>query len=112
MQTNNLEKFTTRVLFKYIGKGDRDGRDVAYIYNRESLNEVVNIEHHPYENAQFLEIGQEIFIDNRRCKIAHINFKLSEQMNIMEDGYGLNMSSPSQSTNFNLQIGVFLDPLE
>jgi hypothetical protein len=111
MAQPNLEKFYARILFKYVAQGDRDGREISYIYNRESLDEL-KIEKQEWDNSQFIEIGQIITLEGYKCKVIEINFKLEDHINDMEHGYGINILSPTEPTNFNCQIGVFVERLD
>jgi len=110
MSQKNLERFFTRLLFKYIGDDNHEGREIAYIYNRESLNEL-NIKRQKYDNSQFIEVGDLLTLENHKCKVVSINFKLDERLNDMSGGYGINLLSPTDPTDFNCQIGIFVERL-
>jgi hypothetical protein len=105
-----FERFFARILFKYISQGERDGREIAYIYNRQSLDEL-KIEKQTYDNSQFISIGDTIELEGYKCKVKDINFKLEPKICDMSGGYGINMLSPTYPTDFNCQIGIFIERL-
>ncbi|HEX7844712.1 MAG TPA: hypothetical protein VF476_02865 [Chitinophagaceae bacterium] len=106
------ERFFARILFKYEGKDGHEGRDICYIYNREALDEVIGLPKHQYDKSQFIEIGQELMLEGYRCRVVDINFKLYEQLNDMSGGYGINLLSPTDPTDYNCQVGVFVERIE
>lgn len=111
MQRNNSERFFTRLLFKYIGNEEFQGRAITYIYNRESLNEL-KIERQKFDNSQFIEVGDILNLEGYKCKVVTINFKVFESMNEMNSDYGANFVSSTDPTDFNCQIGIFVERLE
>jgi hypothetical protein len=111
MQQNNLERFFTRLLFKYVGDDSHEGREIAYIYNRESLSEL-NIERQKFDNSQFIEVGNVLTLEGYKCKVVSINFKLLECLNVMSSAYGINLLSPTDPTDFNSQVGIFVERLD
>ncbi len=38
MASDNFEKLQARILIKYVSQGDRQGREIAYIYNRQAFD--------------------------------------------------------------------------
>lgn len=112
MSAPKLEKFAMRILFKYFSQGDTQGREIAYIYNREALNELYAIKRQEFDNSQFIEVGDILILEGKECVVKEINFKLDDHLNEMEHGYGINLLSPTEPTNFNCQLGVFVDWVE
>lgn len=110
-EQQKLERFFARILFKYASKNDREGREIAYLYNRETFNEL-NIQRHKFDNSQFIEVGDTITLEGHKCRVVEINFKLDEHLNNMSHGYGINVYSPTEPTDFNCQIGVFVERLD
>ena len=111
MPQQQLERFFARILFKYQGQGEREGRTIMFSYNRETLDKL-NIVRDKYDKAQFIEIGNTLMLEGRKCKVVEINFKLEDHLNDMTGGYGINIYSPTDPTDFNCTIGVFVEPLD
>jgi hypothetical protein len=107
MEKNELERLQARILFNYEG-----GREIMYAYNRQVL-ESLNLKRHPNDNkSQFIEIGDIIELEGYQCKVVDINFKLEHTLYDMSGGHGINIYSPTEPTDFNCQIGVFVERLE
>ena len=98
-----MEKFQVRILIKHV-----KGADIAYLYNRESF-ELLKIEKQEWDNSQFIEIGQTIEYDNAKYEVKDISFKLEKQLYKMDESYGVNIYSPTDPSDFNCQIGIFVD---
>lgn len=112
MIEKKIEKFALRILFKYQNTESEARREIMYIYNRESLNSEINLKKHAESNQEFIEIGDILTLEGNECKVVNITFYLSEKMNNMEHRYGTNLLSPTETTNYNCQISVFVTPLE
>ena len=108
MTQHKLERFFARILFKYEPSNNKDGREIVCIYNRETLDQL-NIKKQTFDNSQFISIGDIIELEGYKCKVVDINFKLYDQLNDMSGGYGFNLLSPTEPTDFNCQIGVFVE---
>lgn len=98
-----MEALQSRILIKHV-----QGAIIAYLYNRESFN-LLNIEPHTYDGSQFLEVGKVIAYDGTKYRIESINFKMEKELYEMDNKYGINMYSPTDGSDFNCQIGVFVD---
>lgn len=105
MAIQKPERFFARILFSYSGDNERS---ICYIYNREDLDNLLNIERIEWDNSQFISIGDIITLEGWKCEVVSINFKLEEKIHIMNNDYGINSMSPSDPTDFNVQIGVFV----
>ena len=112
MNTKKLEPFLTRILFKYKDTETQAMREITYIYNREALDQLLSIKKHTEDNSQFIEIGDILTLEGHQCKVMSMNFKLEEKTSDMSGGYGINMLSPTEPTDFNCQIGVFVDRID
>lgn len=106
---DKLEKFYARVLIAY-----KDGGDICYIYNREVLDGMLNIKRHHDDKSQFISLGDILTIDKKKYKVVDMNFKLFDHIHdmVFARQYGVNAYSPSEPTNFNLQIGVFVELMD
>ena len=102
---DDLEQFSARILFT----GDHTNE--LYIYNREVFNGLFNIAPSAVNNCQFVEIGDTLTLDSKRFKVKNINIMLYDKVQDMvwARQYGVNAKSPSEPTNFNLQIGIFVE---
>jgi hypothetical protein len=109
MASQNPERFFARILFSYSGDNERS---ICYIYNRQDLDELLNIERIQYDNSQFISLGDIVTLEGYKCKVVNMNFKLEERLHIMDNRYGINTMSPSDPTDFNCQIGVFVERIE
>jgi hypothetical protein len=110
--SNESERFYARILFSYADQGEKEGRVISYIYNREALDALYPIKKQTYDNSQFIEVGDIIELEGKKCIVKSINFKLEDHINEMGHGYGVNLYSPTDPTDFNCQIGVFVDWVE
>lgn len=108
----NPERFFARILFKYVAQGEKEGRPICYVYNREGLDELLSIKKQEWDNSQFIEIGDIVILEGKKCIVKEINFKLDDHINNMQQGYGVNILGTSEPTDFNCQIGVFVDWVE
>ena len=100
---SKLERLYARVKFSHV-----KGAELAYFYNRESLIPV-GLKKETYEGADYLEIGNKIQLGETQYVIKEINFKLEPQLFDMSGGYGVNMLSPTDPTDFNVTVNVFVD---
>jgi hypothetical protein len=98
-----METLHARILIQH-----KQGATIAYLYNRESF-ELLKIKKQTYDNSKFVEIGQLIELYGKEYKVEAINFKMEEKLYDMEHGYGINMHSPTDPSNYNCQIGIFVD---
>lgn len=98
-----MESLQVRILLQHV-----QGATIAYFYNRESFD-ILNIEKKEYDNSQFIEIGNTLEYDERKYVVKEINFKMEEKLHEMDNKYGVNMYSPTDPSDFNCQIGVFVD---
>jgi len=98
-----MEQLQVRILLQHV-----QGATIAYLYNRESFD-LLNIERHTYDDSQFIEIGNIIEYEGIKYKVDSINFKMEKTLYEMNNEYGVNLHSPSDPSNFNCQIGVFVD---
>lgn len=101
-----MEQLQARIHVQHI-----KGAEITYLYNRESFD-LLKIKRHKFDNSQFIEIGQILEIDGKKYEVKNINFKMEEKMNIMDNKYGINLYSPTDPSDFNCQIGVFVDNAE
>lgn len=101
-----METLQARILIQHV-----EGATIAYFYNRESFD-LLNIERQTYDKSQFIEIGQIIEIEGIKYKVDHINFKMEETLHEMNHGYGINLYSPSDPSDFNCQIGIFVKNID
>lgn len=98
-----MEQLQVRILLQHV-----QGATIAYFYNRESFD-LLNIERHTYDESQFIEIGNTIEFEGEKYVVKNINFKMEKQLYVMDNKYGINMYSPTDPSDFNCQIGVFVD---
>lgn len=103
------ERFFARILFKYYGDNQRE---ICYIYNRQDLDDLLNIERQEWDNSQFISIGDTVTLEGYKCKVVKINFKLFEHYYDMNNPKGINIFSPSDPTDYNCQVGVFVERLD
>ena len=107
MTQQKLERLFARILIQHV-----NGATICYLYNREALDAVLNIERHEYDKSQFIEIGNELTIEDKKYRVAGINFKMEDHLNEMGHGFGINVYSPTDPTDFNCQIVVFVENLD
>ena len=101
-----MESFQVRILISHV-----QGATIAYLYNRESF-ELLKIDKSKFDKSQFIEIGQKIEYNETQYEVKNINFKLEETLFEMDNNYGINMYSPTDPSDFNCQIGVFVDTID
>jgi hypothetical protein len=110
MDSTNLERLFARIIFEYVTKDNEQGRTIMYAYNRQVL-ESLKIE--PFKDkAQYIEVGQIIELEGFKCKVVEINFRLEHELFEMTNTAGLNVYSPTEPTDYNLQIGVFVQRVD
>jgi len=97
-----METLQARILIQHV-----EGPTIAYLYNRESFD-LLNIEKHEYDNSQFIEVGDIIEFEERKYVVESINFKMENTLHEMTHGYGINLYAPTDPSDFNCQIGVFV----
>ncbi|QJD96646.1 hypothetical protein HH214_12525 [Mucilaginibacter robiniae] len=103
MSEQNLERLYARILVTF-----ENGSEVCYAYNRESL-ELLGLYKSEYDGSLFIEVGQAITYNEERFKIKKVNFKLYKELYEMGDGYGVNLYGITEPTDYNCQVGVFVE---
>lgn len=103
MEKSQYERLFARVKLIHV-----KGAELGYFYNREVL-QPLGLKKDTYEGAEFLEIGNKIQFDDTEYTIKNINFKLETELWDMSHGYGINTLSPTEPTDFNVTINVFVD---
>ncbi len=98
-----MEALQARILIQHV-----QGATIAYLYNRESFD-LLNIPPHTYDSSQFIEVGSTIEYDGTKYNVKSVNFKMDKDLNVMDNKYGINMYAPTDPSDFNCQIGVFVD---
>lgn len=98
-----MEQLQVRILLQHV-----KGATIAYFYNRESFD-LLNIKKQKYDDSQFIEIGNIIEFENTKYVIKALNFKMEKQLFEMDNKYGVNLHSPTDPSDYNCQIGVFVD---
>jgi hypothetical protein len=98
-----MESLASRILITH-----EEGAIIAYLYNRESFN-LLKTERQEYDNSQFIEIGQTIEYDGIRYIVKSINFKMEEKLYKINPKIGFNMYAPTDPSDYNCQIGVFVE---
>ena len=106
-----LERLFNRVMFQYITKDGREGRVIMFAYNRQVLD-TLNIKKSNWDSSQFIEVGDTLILEERNCKVVSINFKLEPKLYEMSNLSGINIYSPTEPTDYNCQIGVFVERLD
>ena len=101
-----METFTSRIFIQY-----EQGALITFLYNRESFN-LLKIEREQFDNSQFIIIGQIIEYEGKKFKVKSIIFKMDEKLNKMNSNVGFNLSSSSDVSNYNCQIGILVDDVE
>jgi hypothetical protein len=98
-----MEPLLSRILIQ-----KRDESIIAYLYNRESFN-LLKIEKATWDNSQFIEVGQIIEFEGNRYKVLELNLKLEEKLYKINPNVGVNLYSPTDPSDYNCQIGVFVE---
>lgn len=98
----NMENLILRIFIQHI-----QGAEIAYLYNRESFD-LLQINKHQYDGSQFIEAGQALQYGHNRYIIDSVNFKMYSEMQEMNPIYGINMYAPTEPTDFNCQVRVFV----
>jgi len=98
-----MEQLQVRIYLEHV-----QGAEIAYFYNRESFD-LLNIERQEYDKSQFIEIGDIFEYEGKRYKVENINFKMDEYFHKMDYRIGTNLYSPTDPSDFNCQIGIFVD---
>jgi len=101
-----METLKARILIQHVA-----GDTMNFIYNREAFD-LLKVDRHSSENSQFVEIGQVLEINEKKYKVTNINFKLLELLHEMGDGYGINILSSTTPSDYNCQIGIFVDDVK
>jgi len=101
-----MEPLISRLLIAY-----NEGGIIAYLYNRESFD-LLKIEKQKFDNSQFIEKGQIIEYDVKRYKVKSINFKMEEKLYKMDPRIGINIYAPTDPSDFNCQIGIFVEDIK
>lgn len=100
-----MEKFIARILIL-----NKVESEIAYLYNRESFD-LLNVDKITWDKSQFLEIGKIITYDEKKYRIFDINFKFNSEMSEIDNSLGINNNSPTELSNYNCQIGVFVEAI-
>ncbi len=98
-----MEQIKSRILIQY-----DQSAVIAYLYNRESF-ELLNINKDEYDESQIISIGQIIEYDGTKYIVKNINFKMEKETIDMGHGYGISSYSPTAHSDYNSQIGIFVD---
>lgn len=98
-----MDNFQTRIAINHV-----EGAAIALLYHREAFD-LLSIQPNREDNSKFLEIGNEFEYEGTRYKIIRINFTLFNMVHKMRNKYGVNELSPTDPTDVNCQIGVFVD---
>ena len=101
-----MEPLLSRILIQ-----KKDGAIIAYLYNRESFD-LLKIEKQEYDNSQFIEAGKIIEYEGNRYKVVELNLKLEEKLYKINPNIGVNIYSPTDPSDYNCQIGVFVENIE
>ena len=97
-----MEQLQARILIKHV----EGGKIIVCLYDREAFS-LLNVEFK--EDFQFIEIGDIIIYDDVKYIVKRINFRMSKELHDMGHGYGINLYSPTEPSDFNCQIGIFVD---
>jgi hypothetical protein len=100
-----MKHLQARILIKNL-----EGGMIAYLYNRESFD-FLKIEKQTWDNSQFIEIGQVIEYNEKKYKVENVNFKMYSEFNKVDNTVGINMYSPTDLSDYNCQIGVFVSSM-
>lgn len=84
------------------------GATVAYFYNREALD-LLRIDKQTVDESQFIEIGDTLEFEGEKFVVKRINFKLEKELYKMDNELGIDLYSVNGASDFNCQIGVFVD---
>lgn len=98
-----MEQLQARILIKHV-----EGAVIAYFYNREDFT-LLDVKRDDYSQSQFIEIGNIITLNEMKYEVKSINFKMEAELHDMGHGKGINLYSPSDPSDFNCQIGIFVD---
>lgn len=98
-----MENLQVRIFIQH-----EKGATIAYLYNRESFD-LLNIERQTYDDSQFIEIGNIIEFEGKKYIVKSINFKMEKKLHKTDNSIGINLYSPTDLSDFNCQIGVFVD---
>lgn len=99
-----MEQLQARICLQFT-----DGGEIAYLYNRESVD-LLMLEKFTSENLQFLEVGNIIEFEGKKYKIQNINFRMEGELQRFNNPMpGISLSSPTMPSDFNCEIGVFLE---
>ena len=101
-----MENLKSRILIKH-----KEGATIAYLYNRESFD-LLKIKKDTYDQSQFIKINQTIEYNGKKYKVCEINIKMENSLIEVEHGYGINLDSPTKPSNYNCQIGIFVDDIQ
>ncbi|MBK8347887.1 MAG: hypothetical protein IPL08_09740 [Saprospiraceae bacterium] len=98
-----VEQLQVRILLQPV-----QGATIAYFYNRESFD-LLNIERNNFDKSQLIEIGNTIEFEGEKYVVKNINFKMEQELYVLDNSVGINMHSPTDPSDYNCQIGVFVD---
>ena len=108
MQLDKFEKLIARILFVYVDEGETRGREIMYAYNRQSI-EPLKLKRDKYFNSQFIDVGDILTLEGFKCKVVRINYMLDSALHEMSPGDGVNSLSPTEPTDYNCQINIFVE---
>lgn len=98
-----MEPFLMRILITHV-----QGATIAYLYNRESF-ELLKIKKQKYDSSQFIDLGDIIEYGETKYVVKSINLKLEDKTYAMSSRKGINLHAPTEPSDYNCQIGVFVD---
>ncbi len=61
------------------------------------------------DESQFIEIGDTLEFEGEKFVVKRINFKLEKELYKMDNELGIDLYSVNGASDFNCQIGVFVD---
>lgn len=108
MVNDKFERLIARILFVYTDAGETQGREIMYAYNREVI-EQLNLPRDKNFQSQFIETGSIIELEGFKCNVVNVNFKLDSTLHKMNPLKGINVLSPTEPTDYNCQITVFVE---
>jgi hypothetical protein len=98
-----MESLKTRILIQHV-----EGATIAYLSNREAFD-LLNIKKDKEDGSQFIEVGNKIVYNKLKYIVKEINFKMENELRDMDHGYGISIDSPNKHSNYNCQVGIFVD---
>ncbi len=106
---NKLEKFVCKVIIY----DAENGNHLRIIFNRESLDDVLNIERDSSDNDQYIRIGDTLTISEIRYKVTGARFSLSEyKLNETREMKGDSAYSETPPTPTNCEVAFGVERLD